>query len=223
MKSSTDKEALLLLTHLIEFVYRLLWGDLFTLPVGGGIGISPMVVLLFTAGIWFTLRTRLLPVRLFRDMIAAVCEKNQNKEGLSSFQTLVVSTATRVGMGNLVGVVAEVGENWATVRTLVDSDTEMGGQLARTGGAAILEGDFALMGEGRLKLTYLPENSELIAGDLVTTSGRGGVYPAGLVAGHVEEVRTDASGMTRYAVIAPETDLDGLQQVFVITDFTVNE
>mgnify|MGYP005963592775 CR=1 FL=1 len=122
-----------------------------------------------------------------------------------------------------MGVVAEVGENWATVRTLVDSDTEMGGQLARTGGAAILEGDFALMGEGRLKLTYLPENSELIAGDLVTTSGRGGVYPAGLVAGHVEEVRTDASGMTRYAVIAPETDLDGLQQVFVITDFTVNE
>ena len=124
---------------------------------------------------------------------------------------------------NLVGVVAEVGENWATVRTLVDSDTAMGGQLARTGGAAILEGDFALMGEGRLKLTYLPENSELIAGDLVTTSGRGGVYPAGLVAGHVEEGRTDASGMTRYAVIAPETDLDGLQQVFVITDFTVNE
>ena len=124
---------------------------------------------------------------------------------------------------NLVGVVAEVGENWATVRSIVASDTEMGGQLARTGGAAILEGDFALMGEGRLKLTYLPENSELIAGDLVTTSGRGGVYPAGLVAGHVEEVRTDASGMTRYAVIAPETDLDGLQQVFVITDFTVNE
>ena len=124
---------------------------------------------------------------------------------------------------NLVGVVAEVGENWATVRNLVDSDTEMGGQLARTGGAAILEGDFALMGEGRLKLTYLPENSELIAGDLVTTSGRGGVYPAGLVAGHVEEVRTDASGMTRYAVIAPETDLAGLQQVFVITDFPVNE
>ena len=124
---------------------------------------------------------------------------------------------------NLVGIVLEVGENWARVATLVDSDTEMGGQLARTGGAAILEGDFALMGEGRLKLTYLPENSELIAGDLVTTSGRGGVYPAGLVAGHVEEVRTDASGMTRYAVIAPETDLDGLQQVFVITDFTVNE
>ena len=129
MKSSTDKEALLLLTHLIEFVYRLLWGDLFTLPVGGGIGISLMVVLLFTAGIWFTLRTRLLPVRLFRDMIAAVCEKNQNKEGLSSFQTLVVSTATRVGMGNLVGVVAAVSAGgagavfWMWVTALLGAST----------------------------------------------------------------------------------------------------
>ena len=97
-----------MLVNLIESVYRLLWGDLFTIPLGGGIGISFMVVLLFTAGIWFTCRTRLLPVRLSRDMIAAVCEKKQGRDGLSSFQTLVISTATRVGMGNLVGVVAAV-------------------------------------------------------------------------------------------------------------------
>ncbi len=97
-----------MLVNLIESVYRLLWGDLFTIPLGGGIGISFMVVLLFTAGIWFNCRTRLLPVRLFRDMIAAVCEKKQGRDGLSSFQTLVISTATRVGMGNLVGVVAAV-------------------------------------------------------------------------------------------------------------------
>ncbi len=97
-----------MLINLIESVYRLLWGDLFTIPLGGGIGISFMVVLLFTAGIWFTCRTRLLPVRLFRDMIAAVCEKKQSRDGLSSFQTLIISTATRVGMGNLVGVVAAV-------------------------------------------------------------------------------------------------------------------
>ena len=124
---------------------------------------------------------------------------------------------------NLVGVVAEVGENWCTVRTLIDANIEMGGQLVRTGGAAILEGDLALMGEGKLKLSYLPENSQLMSGDLVITSGRGGVYPSGLVAGHVEEVRTDASGMTEYAVIVPETDLDNLQQVLVIKDFNIVE
>ena len=124
---------------------------------------------------------------------------------------------------NLVGVVAEVGENWCTVRTLIDSDIEMGGQITRTGGAAILEGDLALMGEGKLKLTFLPENSQLMSGDLVTTSGRGGVYPSGLVAGRVEEVRTDASGINEYAVIVPETDLDNLKQVFIIKDFTIVE
>ena len=115
--------------RLIETAYRLLWGDLFTLPVGGGIGISLMVVLLFTAGIWFTLRTRLLPVRLFRDMIAAVCEKKQGRDGLSSFQTLIISTATRVGMGNLVGVVAAVSAGgagavfWMWVTALLGAST----------------------------------------------------------------------------------------------------
>ena len=147
--------------------------------------------------------------------------------------TLTLSKGTNQGIAvndcvvdeywNLVGIVAEVGENWCTVRTLVDANIEMGGQLVRTGGAAILEGDLTLMGEGKLKLTYLPENSQLMSGDLVTTSGRGGVYPSGLVAGHVEEVRTDASGMTDYAVIVPETDLGNLQQVFVIKEFTIVE
>lgn len=124
---------------------------------------------------------------------------------------------------NLVGVVSQVGENWATVSTLIDADMELGGMLFRTGGAAILEGDFTLMGQGKLKLSYLPENSELIAGDLVTTSGRGGLYPPGLVAGRVEEVHTEASGMTQYAVIQPETQLDELKQVFVIKHFEVVE
>ena len=85
-----------MLIQLIEGVYRLLWGDLLTLHLGNvTLSLSFMVILLLTAGVFFTLRTRLLPVRLFRDMLAAVCEKNDKGSGLSSFQTLVVSTATR--------------------------------------------------------------------------------------------------------------------------------
>ena len=115
--------------HLIETVYRFLWGDLFVLPIAGGVGISLMVVLLLMAGVFFTLRTRLLPVRLFRDMISAVCEKNQSRDSLSSFQTLIVSTATRVGMGNLVGVVAAVSAGgagavfWMWVTALLGAST----------------------------------------------------------------------------------------------------
>ncbi|NCE63640.1 rod shape-determining protein MreC [Pseudoflavonifractor sp. 524-17] len=125
--------------------------------------------------------------------------------------------------GYLVGVIDELGSNWSVVMTVVDSDLEMGGLIARTDGTAILEGDFTLMEQGRLKLSYLPENSELMAGDQVLTSGLSGIYPARLVVGHVEEVRTEASGMTRYAVIAPETDLNGLKQVFVIKSFDIVE
>lgn len=125
--------------------------------------------------------------------------------------------------GNLVGVVTTAGPNWATVTTLVDTSTNMGGLIGRTDTAAILEGDFALMGEGRLKLTYIPENTDIIAGDEILTSGKGGVFPSGIVVGTVAEVNTDASGTGRIAVIQPDTELTQLRQVFVIKEFDVVE
>ena len=97
------------MVKLIETVYSFLWGDLLRIPISGGtIGLSLLVILLIPAGIYFTIRTRCLPIRLFPDMIQALGEKNKTKGSLSSWQTLVVSTATRVGMGNLVGVVAAI-------------------------------------------------------------------------------------------------------------------
>lgn len=97
------------MTKIIEAVYSFLWGDLFTVNLNGTvIGIPLLVLLLIPAGIFFTVRTRFLPVRKFPQMIKALTEKNDSKSSLSTFQTLIVSTATRVGMGNLVGVVAAV-------------------------------------------------------------------------------------------------------------------
>lgn len=125
--------------------------------------------------------------------------------------------------GSLVGIIDEVGSNYSVMITVVDANLEMGGILARTDSAAILEGDFTLMAEGKLKLTYLPENTELITGDLVLTSGKGGTYPSGLVVGTIESLHTDASGMTRYAVLAPSAHLDGLIQVFIIKSFDIVE
>ena len=125
--------------------------------------------------------------------------------------------------GDLVGVVSEVGLNWATVLTAVDTGIDMGGMVARTNDAAVLEGDFSLMTQGRLKLSFLPQDALLVAGDEVLTSGRGGVYPAGLVVGNVESVHDDPSGMTRYAVVVPKADLDHLRQVFVIKSFDTVE
>lgn len=125
--------------------------------------------------------------------------------------------------GLLVGVVSQVGLNWSTVSTVINTDIEMGGIVERTYSAGILEGDFALMQEGRLKLSYLPEGAQLVSGDEVVTSGRGDVYPSGLVVGQVEGVFTDPSGMTRYAVVIPNADLDALIEVAVIKDFEIVE
>ena len=125
--------------------------------------------------------------------------------------------------GVLVGVVSKVGLNWSAVSTVISTDTEMGGIVSRTYSAGVLEGDFSLMQEGKLKLNYLPDSAQLVSGDEVLTSGRGEVYPAGLVVGQVEGVFTDPSGMTRYAVVVPDVDLEQLVEVFVIKSFDIVE
>lgn len=121
--------------------------------------------------------------------------------------------------GNLVGVVTEAEGNWALVSTVLDPDVELGGRVARTDDNAVLEGDFTLMLEGRLKLSYLPEDTQLVSGDQVVTSGLGGVYPEGLVVGSVTGLFTEADGVSRYAQVEPAADLDSVRYVYVITDF----
>ena len=120
--------------HIISTIYRFLWGDLFTLPLPGGnsVGISLMVLMLIPAGIWFTVRTRFLPVRCFPEMIRIALEReNKGKESnaISGLQTLIVATATRVGMGNMVGVVAALSAGgagavfWMWITALIGSST----------------------------------------------------------------------------------------------------
>ena len=117
---------------LIETVYTFLWGDLITLPLPGGgtLGLPLLVLLLIPTGLYFTFRTRFLPLRLFPDMIRATLEKRSHKNGgLSALQALIVSTATRVGMGNLVGVVAAISAGgagavfWMWITALIGSST----------------------------------------------------------------------------------------------------
>ena len=125
--------------------------------------------------------------------------------------------------GALVGVVEEVGLNYCRVSTVINTDIEMGGICVRTDCAGILEGDFALMSQGRLKLSYLPDDAQLRRGDQILTSGQGDIYPPDLVVGRVEELRSDPSGMMRYAVLKPQVQLDSLVEVFIIKEFDVVE
>ena len=163
---------------------------------------------------------------LTSDLQAAMITEHTVTNWTSS---LTIDKGTRHGLevndcvisetGALVGLISEVGTNWATVLTLVDTDTSLGAQVFRTSDLGLAQGNFSLMGEKRLRLEYLPADCSLLGGDLVVTSGLGGFYPAGLVIGSVAEVQQDDSGATSYAILTPAVDFDGLSEVFVIRSF----
>ncbi len=121
--------------------------------------------------------------------------------------------------GYLVGVVTEAGLNSSLVTTVLDPDLELGGRVARTDEDAILEGDFSLMLDGLLRLSFLPEDAKLVTGDQVTTSGLGGVYPPGLLVGPVLTLCVEEDGISRYAQVRPAADIAGVQNVYVIIDY----
>jgi rod shape-determining protein MreC len=121
--------------------------------------------------------------------------------------------------GLVIGLITEVNANSATVKTLIDSSTAIGALLQDASITAVAEGDFELMTKGCLKLTYIFDNSEVLIGDTVLTSGSGGVYPSGLVIGKITELKTDSTGYDDYGVITPAADLSSLTEVFIIKNF----
>ena len=125
--------------------------------------------------------------------------------------------------GNLAGVITEVGLNWSRLATVLDTESQFGATVFRTGETAVAGGELELMAEGKLRLQYLADSASLIKGDVVVTSGLGGYYPSGLVIGTVEAVQTDDGGLARYAVLAPGCSVDEMKELFIITDFDVIE
>ena len=119
---------------LVTTVNNLLWGDLVVLEFSNGetqFGLSLLVLVLIPVGIYFTVKTKFLPFRLFPEMIRVTLEKDESKDkdSISGVQALIVATATRVGMGNLAGVVAAVSVGgagavfWMWITALIGSST----------------------------------------------------------------------------------------------------
>ncbi|MBR6653597.1 MAG: DUF1850 domain-containing protein [Oscillospiraceae bacterium] len=124
--------------------------------------------------------------------------------------------------GFLIGQVTEVSRSSSTVQTILDSASGVGA-LTDEGVTAIAEGDFNLMSDGKLRLTYIEDTSRVVAGDKVITSGKGGIYPSGLVIGTVESVSLDPSGLSASAVVEPEADIAAVTYLFIITDYEPEE
>lgn len=140
-----------------------------------------------------------------------------------SNQGIAVNDLVITEEGNMVGYVSNVAPTYCDVTTVIDTNMQAGALVTRTREAAIAEGDYALMSEGNLRLSYLEPDSDVVIGDTVETSGRGGVFPKGIMIGTIERVVPEDNGISNYAVIKPFVNVEKITNVAIITDFEVNE
>lgn len=119
----------------------------------------------------------------------------------------------------LVGLVWEVGPSWARVRTILDSSVEVGAYDIRTRDSGIVTGDILLSEKGMCQMISLPRDSGASAGDLIVTSGIGGVFPKDLVVGTLSEISLNQSGLSLAATVTPAADIAGVSDVLVIKSF----
>lgn len=117
----------------------------------------------------------------------------------------------------VVGRVTSCGSNWSEVSTIVNSSNSVGVKLSRTGDVGVVSGDANLAQDKNTKLEYLSNDKNLIKGDILVTSGLGGVYPPDLVIGKVTNIISDSAGNLDYGVVEPSVDFSSLYEVLVIT------
>lgn len=125
--------------------------------------------------------------------------------------------------GVLVGQVIEAGKNWASVRTIIDVDTNIGALVGASSMPGMTMGNFQLMQKGCTMLAYMADSSKMRVGDNVVTSGSADSVPPGLLIGKVNDIVSEAGGQNVYGVVEPGCDLGSLTQVFAITDFEIVE
>jgi rod shape-determining protein MreC len=120
--------------------------------------------------------------------------------------------------GEVVGLVTEVGINYAVVKSVLDSSLEISATVASAGYSGMVKGGYATGHVDMLRMDYLPSDSIIRNEDQVTTAGST-VYPRGLILGYVVDAGFDDIGVAKFAILRPAADFDSLEQVFVLTDY----
>ncbi len=122
----------------------------------------------------------------------------------------------------LVGIVTEVGPNWARVRSIIDDNSNVSAMISTTSDSCIIAGDLRLIDKGTLKLTNLAdEDNRVHVGDKVVTSNISEKYLPGILVGYICELNNDANNLTKSGEITPVVDFKHLQEVLVIKELKV--
>ena len=121
--------------------------------------------------------------------------------------------------GEVVGLVTEVGKNFAVVKTVLDSSLEISATIASSGYRGMVKGGYTDGRKDLLYMDYLPSSAIIRNNDQVVTSGST-VYPRNLIMGHIVDAGFDETGVAKYAILEPAADLGRLEQLFILTDYT---
>lgn len=125
--------------------------------------------------------------------------------------------------GGLVGIVTDVGANYATVRSIIDDDSNVSGMSMRTGDTCNVAGNLTLYQEGRLNLDHIKKEADIQDGDKIVTSNISDIFLPGILIGYASELTTDANNVTKSGTIIPVANFDNLQEVLVITQLKSGE
>ena len=121
-------------------------------------------------------------------------------------------------VGEVVGLVTQVGANFAVVKTVLDSTLEISATITTSGYNGMVSGGYIEGNEKFLQMDYLPSSSIIRNKEQVVTSGST-VYPRGLILGHVVDAGFKETGVAKYAVLEPAADISSLEQIFIVTNF----
>ena len=123
--------------------------------------------------------------------------------------------------GEVVGLVTQVGKNYAEVKTVLDSTLEISSTISSSGYNGMVKGGYMNGTEKLLKMDYLPSAAIIRNNQQVVTSGST-VYPRGLIVGSVVDAGFEQTGVAKYALLKSAADIDSLEQIFIITQYTTD-
>lgn len=151
-----------------------------------------------------------------------------SRDSTDTYGTFIIDKGTLNGVAyldpvitedGLVGYISQVGPISSKVTTILSPATDVGAIDKRTLDGGMLSGDLELAKSGYAKLSYLQRDCDVTSGDIIVTSGLGGVYPKNLIIGEVIEIKAEAQDISLYAIIDPLADIESCTDVFVLTHF----
>ena len=142
--------------------------------------------------------------------------------------TLTINQGSNVGIedgqcamtanGEVVGLVTDVGPNYAIITTVLDSSLEISATIASSGYNGMTRGGYTDGRKDLMRMDYLPSSSIIRNKDQVVTAGST-VYPRNLILGYVVGVGMDDASVAKFARVEPAANINQLEQIFILTNF----